>query len=58
MIAFIRGKLAGVLNGSILLDVGGIGYEIQVPLNLLKAALIEEFHNPAPVIRVSQNKAF
>ncbi|HHU86617.1 MAG: Holliday junction branch migration protein RuvA [Pelotomaculaceae bacterium] len=37
MIAFIRGKLAGVLNGSILLDVGGIGYEIQVPLNLLNS---------------------
>ncbi len=35
MIAFIRGKLAGVLNGSVLLDVGGIGYRVQVPLNLL-----------------------
>ena len=35
MIAFIRGKLAGVLEGSVLLDVGGIGYKVHVPLSLL-----------------------
>ncbi len=37
MIAFVRGKLAGILNGSVLLDVGGIGYKIHVPLSLLNS---------------------
>ncbi len=37
MIAFVRGKLAGVLNGSVLLDVGGIGYQVHVPLSLLNS---------------------
>ena len=35
MIAFIRGKLAGGLEGSVLLDVGGIGYKVHVPLSFL-----------------------
>jgi len=34
MIAFIKGKLADVQTGSIVLDVGGIGYKVQVPLSL------------------------
>lgn len=35
MIAFIKGKLAGVLGSYVLLEVGGMGYKIQVPLSLL-----------------------
>lgn len=35
MIAFIKGKLADVQAGAVVLDVGGIGYKVQVPLSLL-----------------------
>ncbi|MCL6634288.1 MAG: Holliday junction branch migration protein RuvA [Peptococcaceae bacterium] len=35
MIAFIRGKLADVQAGSVVLDAGGIGYRVHVPLSLL-----------------------
>jgi len=34
MIAFIKGKLADVQAGAVILDVGGIGYKLQVPLSL------------------------
>jgi Holliday junction DNA helicase RuvA len=34
MIAFIRGKLADIQAGSIIIDVGGMGYKVQVPLSL------------------------
>jgi Holliday junction DNA helicase RuvA len=34
MIAFIKGKLADIQAGSVVLDVGGIGYRVQVPLSL------------------------
>jgi len=33
MIAFIRGKLADIQAGSVIIDVGGIGYKVQVPLS-------------------------
>lgn len=35
MIAFIKGRLADVQAGAVVLDVGGIGYRVQVPLSLL-----------------------
>lgn len=35
MIAFIKGKLADLQAGAVVLDVGGIGYRVQVPLSLL-----------------------
>lgn len=34
MIAFIKGKIADIQAGSVILDVGGIGYRVQVPLSL------------------------
>lgn len=34
MITFIKGKLADIQTGSVVLDVGGIGYKVQVPLSL------------------------
>lgn len=34
MIAFIKGKLADIQAGSVIIDVGGIGYKVQVPLSL------------------------
>lgn len=35
MIAFLRGKLKDIYAGSVLLDVCGVGYRVQVPLSLL-----------------------
>ena len=35
MIAFMKGRLADVQAGCVVLDVGGIGYRVQVPLSLL-----------------------
>ncbi|WP_421072272.1 Holliday junction branch migration protein RuvA [Pelotomaculum propionicicum] len=34
MIAFIKGKLADIQAGSVIIEVGGIGYKVQVPLSL------------------------
>src|SRR6478672_11140551 len=41
MIAHIRGTVAEKFAGSIIVDVGGVGYEIQVPLGDFEAALLE-----------------
>ncbi|NPV72941.1 MAG: Holliday junction branch migration protein RuvA [Pelotomaculum sp.] len=35
MISYIKGKLAEVQAGAVVLDVGGIGYRVQVPLSVL-----------------------
>lgn len=35
MIAFLKGKLASIENGAVFLEVGGLGYRVQVPLSLL-----------------------
>lgn len=35
MIAFLNGKLAAVETGAVIIDVGGIGYRVQVPLSLM-----------------------
>ena len=35
MYAFLRGKLAVVESGSVLVETGGIGYRVHVPLSLL-----------------------
>lgn len=37
MIAFIRGKLSNAQAGAVIVDVGGIGYYVQVPLSLLNS---------------------
>lgn len=37
MIAFIKGKLADVQAGSVVLEAGGIGYKVEVPLSLLQS---------------------
>lgn len=37
MIAFIRGKLSNTQAGAVIVDVGGIGYYVQVPLSLLNS---------------------
>lgn len=34
MISFIKGKLADIQAGSVIIEVGGIGYKVQVPLSL------------------------
>jgi Holliday junction DNA helicase RuvA len=34
MIAFIKGKLADIQAGAVVLDVGGIGFRVMVPLSL------------------------
>lgn len=33
MIAFIKGKLEDIQAGALIIDVGGIGYKVQVPLS-------------------------
>ena len=33
MIAFIRGKLIDVETGAVVIDVGGIGYKVHIPLS-------------------------
>lgn len=35
MIAFLNGKLADIQAGAVIIDVGGIGYRVQVPLSLI-----------------------
>jgi len=35
MIAFVRGRLASVEEGLVVLDTGGIGYEIRVPMSVI-----------------------
>lgn len=35
MIAFLRGEVAGLTEGSVVLDVNGVGYEVLVPGQLL-----------------------
>ncbi len=35
MIAFLRGEIADMTEGSLILDVNGIGYEVLVPGQLL-----------------------
>lgn len=35
MIAFVKGEIADITEGSLILDVNGIGYEILVPVQLL-----------------------
>lgn len=35
MIAFLNGRLAAIEAGAIIIDVGGIGYRVQVPLSIM-----------------------
>ncbi len=42
MIAFLRGKLFAVQESSLILDVQGVGYAVQVPDNLVLPALGED----------------
>jgi len=35
MIAFVKGNLADVRAGAVVIEAGGIGYKVQVPLSLL-----------------------
>ncbi|TEB13069.1 Holliday junction ATP-dependent DNA helicase RuvA [Pelotomaculum sp. FP] len=35
MIAFLNGRLADIQAGAVVIDVGGIGYHVQVPLSLI-----------------------
>ena len=35
MIAFLKGEVADMTEGSIILDVNGVGYEVLVPGQLL-----------------------
>lgn len=35
MISFLNGRLADIQAGAVIVDVGGIGYRVQVPLSLL-----------------------
>jgi Holliday junction DNA helicase RuvA len=41
MIAHIKGIVAEKFAGSIIVDVGGVGYEVQVPLGDFETALID-----------------
>lgn len=41
MIAHIKGVVAEKFSGAVIVDVGGVGYEIQVPLGDYEAALID-----------------
>ena len=42
MIAHVFGKVAEKFNNSVIVDVGGIGYEVQVPANDYESALLHE----------------
>jgi len=42
MIAHVFGKVAEKFNNSVIVDVGGIGYEVQVPSNDYDGALLNE----------------
>ncbi|NMA51454.1 MAG: Holliday junction branch migration protein RuvA [Peptococcaceae bacterium] len=35
MIAFLKGKLAKIENGAVIIDVAGVGYRVQVPMSLI-----------------------
>jgi len=37
MIAFLNGKLADIQSGAVIIDVGGIGYRVQVPLSIINS---------------------
>lgn len=41
MIAHIKGVVAEKFAGSVIVDVGGVGYEVQVPLSDFEAATID-----------------
>lgn len=41
MIAHVKGNVAEKISGLIIVDVSGVGYEIQVPLNDFEAALLD-----------------
>lgn len=41
MIAHIRGVVAEKFAGSVIIDVSGVGYEVQVPLNDYDSALLD-----------------
>lgn len=37
MIAFLNGRLAAIDAGAVIIDVGGVGYRVQVPLSLINS---------------------
>jgi len=37
MIAFLNGRLADIQAGAVIIDVGGMGYRVQVPLSLINS---------------------
>ena len=41
MIGYIRGKVAGVLRGKVLVEVNGVGYEVQMPVSQLDRLPVE-----------------
>ena len=42
MIAHVFGKVAEKFASSVIVDVGGVGYEVQVPLGDYEKALLNE----------------
>lgn len=40
MISYIRGKLQEIYEESLIVETGGIGYQIQVPFSLLQSASV------------------
>lgn len=40
MISYIRGRLAEIYEESLIVETGGIGYQIQVPLSMLSGASV------------------